>query len=159
MEQERDIGKLWGFARELKAWTEGKLRELEILFIGVDGSNGLRGDLRELKCTVNTLSDKIDDVEKEVKEAWQWGKDAYYIERHKDGQCIGKAALDKYLETQKKETESLKKARYALYTGLLVALVSAGATVYATSSGQETQKYIAEIQRDIRLIEIQAGKP
>jgi hypothetical protein len=128
-EHERDIGKLWGFARELKAWAEGKVREVEIILIGVDGTNGLRGNIRKLEETVDVQAHQL-------QAGIEWGNRVWEVERHKPGGCIGKELVGKLearLAAEKTEMTALivetRKARYAMLTGLGVGLIAAASPI------------------------------
>jgi hypothetical protein len=128
-ENERDIGKLWGFARELKAWAEGKVREVEIILIGVDGTNGLRGNIRALEEKVETQAEKL-------QKGIEWGERVWEIERKKPGNCLGVEAvkaLEARLAAERAATDKLilesRKARYTMLTGLGVGLLAAASPI------------------------------
>jgi hypothetical protein len=128
-EQERDIGKLWGFARELKAWAEGKVREVEIILIGVDGTNGLRGNIRKLE-------EDVDIQGHQLQAGIEWGNRVWEIERKKPGGCLGIEAVEKLearLAAEHAATDKLilesRKARYTMLTGLGVGLLAAASPI------------------------------
>lgn len=125
----RDIGKLWGAVREMRAWVEGKLRELEIALIGIDGGNGLRGNIQK-----NT--ERIDSLEHQVVAGIEWGTRLWDVERHKPGGCIGKLAVEELearllldAESREKEVIETRRTRYAMLTGLGVALITSIAPI------------------------------
>ena len=127
MLQQRDIGKLWAAVKELR-----------VALIGLDGTNGLRGELREFIAHFDAEhSPRLTAVEDRVEEGISMGRRLYDYERHQPGACIGKAALDKYIEEVKMQKEEdskvvteMKKARITMITAIVVALIYAAASVY-----------------------------
>ena len=130
MVQQRDIGKLWGAMER----TNGDIKELRVALVGIDGTNGLRGELREF---IQSFKDdhavRLDEVEKRVEEGIAMGKHMYHIERHKPGECIGKAALDAHLAdmaAREKKVNDRDKYIIAMIGSMIVALITSGASVF-----------------------------
>lgn len=94
IDETRDIGKIWGALREYKAWAEGKAREFEVVLLGPDHDNGLRGDLRALHADHAETKAKLDLLEKDVMDTRAWGQRLWDVERHRPGGCLGKEALE-----------------------------------------------------------------
>jgi len=106
-EQQRDIGKLWGAVKELK-----------VALVGIDGSNGLRGEMKDFITVMRDrmdgqdeslaeLANKLDSsakrndeemarIDKKVDDAVNWGHNLWERERHLPGGCIGKKALAEF---------------------------------------------------------------
>jgi len=126
--QQRDIGKLWGAMEK----TNGDVRELRVALVGIDGSNGLRGELREfIERYTREYSVRLGELENRVEEGIAYGKHLYEVERHQPGACIGKAALDAYvagIETKERRTTDLSieigKSRRAMLAAILVAVIT-----------------------------------
>lgn len=126
---DKDMGKLWGAFREFKAMVEGEFAKLWMFLTGVDGKNGLKGDL-------HTLKERVDATEAEVAEAIQWGHDIWNVERHKDGQCLGRnavsaleARLAKDAEARTHEMVELKKTRMTMIGGMVAAFAMAASPI------------------------------
>lgn len=130
----RDVGKLWGAIER----TNGDVKALTVALVGMNGDNGLRGELREFIETFNAgHSVRLDEVEKRVEEGIALGKHLYHIERHKPGECIGRAALDKYIadmESRQQKSENaaveMGKARMAMIGMIIVSMITALASIF-----------------------------
>jgi len=126
--QQRDIGKLWGAMEK----TNGDVRELRVAIVGLNGDNGLRGELRAfIERFESDHSLRLQAVEARVEEGIEYGKHLYEVERHQPGACIGKAALDAYvaeIETKERRTTDLSieigKSRRAMLAAILVAVIT-----------------------------------
>jgi hypothetical protein len=145
----RDLAKLWTWAQKSVAEIEGQLARISDALWGRNMDNGLHGRTKAIELD-------LIEVKKEVRDGISWGNKMWEVERHKPGMCIGKNALDEYLNTKKKESEETRKIRWALYGGILVALISAGTSLWVANMNQETQLRIAEINRDIKTMEARA---
>lgn len=114
--QLKDVGKLWG-----------AITEIRTALIGIDGRNGIRGELLSLKedmkeqiasiIQVNVEQDKaIETLHTSLKE---------YIDVTRPATCIGKQALDEYKLTVKDKnllsTED-KKSQRAMWAAIIAAL-------------------------------------
>jgi len=133
MVQQRDIGKLWGAMER----TNGDIKELRVALVGIDGTNGLRGELRDfIRKFDSDYAVRLVEVENRVEEGIAMGKQLYEVERHKPGACIGKTALDQYvnkIEAQDKRSTDLsvelRKARLTTIGAIIVAGISSAAPV------------------------------
>lgn len=133
MVQQRDLGKAY---REI-ADVRGDVKELRVAIVGIDGTNGLRGELREfIRKFDSDYAVRLVEVEQRVEEGIAMGKQLYEVERHKPGACIGKAALDSYVakvEAQDKRSTDLsielRKARLTTIGAIIVAGISSAAPV------------------------------
>lgn len=130
MVQQRDIGKLWGAFERLN----GDVRELRVALVGIDSTNGLRGELRSFIEKFDAdHAVRLKDVEDRVEEGIALGKHLYHIERHKPGECIGKAALDAHLasiEVKEKKIADRDKYLIAMMGSMAVALITSAASVF-----------------------------
>ncbi len=130
----RDVGKLWGALER----TNGDVKALTVAIVGIDGTNGLRGELREfIEQFREEHSPRIATLEDRVEEGIAYGKHLYDVERHKPGACIGKVALDKHiaeLESRQQKSESaaveMGKARMAMIGMIIVSMITALASVF-----------------------------
>lgn len=127
IEQQRDIGKLWGAVLELRT-----------ALIGLDGKNGLRGEFREFASDMERRMTKQDEA---LEELAKWRGEASnamdtYLKHGRQATCFGIAALEEYKKAEEEaetrraaqwETQQteLKKARIAMLGAVLVALITA----------------------------------
>lgn len=134
IEQQRDIGKAFREIADLR----GDVKELRVALVGINGDNGLRGELRAFINKFDTgYAVRLSAAEDRIEEGIAEGKRLWEVERHKPGACIGKAALDVYIEEvkmQKEENEraitEMKKARITMITAIVVALIYAAASLF-----------------------------
>lgn len=134
VDQQRDIGKLWGAVERVN----GDVKALSVALVGMNGDNGLRGELREFIRKFDAdHAVRLNAVENRVEEGISYGNRLWEVERHQPGACIGKAALDEYIEgvhaQERRSTDlsiELRKSRLAMVAAILVALISAGASVF-----------------------------
>ena len=129
LEQQKDIGKLWGELREFRAETEGRFEKIMLILTGVTGSNGMQG-------RIAIVEEKTDLLDHELRAVSEWGHKVVEVDRFKDGWCIGKKAvvdlearLTKDAESREKETLEMRRTRYAMLTGFGVALITAAAPI------------------------------
>lgn len=133
VDQQRDIGKLWGAIERVN----GDVKALSVALVGMDGGNGLRGELREFIHRFEAdHAVRLTAVEDRVEEGIEYGRRLYDVERHKPGECIGKTALDEYVAelNAKANKESdmaieMKKSRDAMLTALVAALITSAASI------------------------------
>lgn len=150
--QQRDIGKAFYAIAQL----EGVVKEVRAALIGIDGTNGLRGEFRDWSANIDSRLDKQDvllhrasEFEQEVETRFQT-----YIHKTRHETCIGKALLDEHKATlARKEAEqverikasdalavdlrkaqmamqaSTRNARYTMIAAVLVALITVGGTL------------------------------
>lgn len=129
IEQQKDIGKLWGELREFRAETDGRFEKIMLILTGVTGSNGMNG-------RIAIVEEKTDLLDHELRAVSEWGHRVVEVDRFKDGWCIGKKAvvdlearLTKDAESREKETLEMRRTRYAMLTGFGVALITAAAPI------------------------------
>jgi hypothetical protein len=129
LEQQKDIGKLWGELREFRAETDGRFEKIMLILTGVTGSNGMNGRIAHVE-------EKTDLLDHELRAVSEWGHKVVEVDRFKDGWCIGKKAvidlearLTKDAESREKETLEMRRTRYAMLTGFGVALITAAAPI------------------------------
>ncbi len=64
IDQQRDIGKLWGAIRKLEATVDGNHRELMMLLVGPTRTNGINGRVRNIEEYIEEEKQKkISDAE------------------------------------------------------------------------------------------------
>ena len=121
VQQQRDIGKLWG-----------AITEIRTALIGLDGRNGMRGELRGFMAETRERLEKLE-----------------HTEAHASVNCIGKKALAEYeakLEARLEEKQGerrhtdtiaveLTRTRNTFLAAILVALI--------TTMGAITQTYLS----------------
>jgi len=127
LEQEKSIGKLFS-----------EINSLRTSVIGIDGQNGLRGELRGFTIKMEQRMDKQD---KALNELNDWRNETSYaltefITYSRRDTCYGIKALNEYKKEKEKETQAmkehqteLKKARLTVLSAIGVALISAGVAV------------------------------
>jgi len=133
IDQQRDIGKAFREIADLR----GDVKELRVALVGINGDNGLRGELRDFISKFDSnYAVRLSAAEDRIEEGIADGKHLWEVERHVPGACIGKAALDKYREEvkmQKDENDKaiteMRKARLTMVTGIVVALIYAAASL------------------------------
>ena len=127
LKQEKSIGKLFS-----------EINSLRTSVIGIDGQNGLRGELRGFTIKMEQRMDKQD---KALNELNDWRNETSYaltefITYSRRDTCYGIKALNEYKKEKDKETQAmkehqteLKKARLTVLSAIGVALISAGVAV------------------------------
>jgi hypothetical protein len=130
LEQEKSIGKLFS-----------EINSLRTSVIGIDGQNGLRGELRGFTIKMEQRMDKQD---KALKELNDWRNETShalteFITYSRRDTCYGIKALNEYKEEREKEFQAtkehqteLKKARLTTMSAVIVALLTAIASVLPT---------------------------
>lgn len=127
LEQEKSIGKLFS-----------EINSLRTSVIGIDGQNGLRGELRGFAIKMEQRMDKQDKALNELNE---WRNETSHVltefitySRHDT--CYGIKALNEYKKEREKEFQAmkehqteLKKARLTTISAVIVALITAVAGV------------------------------
>lgn len=96
--QPKDIGKLWG-----------AIKEIRTALIGLDGTNGLRGEFREF---AERMEARQDEHEIQLKERVEWERDLearlqLYLTKTRKDTCEGLHALDAYKEQLEKEDRQI----------------------------------------------------
>lgn len=129
LQQQRDIGKLWGAVER----QGGAIKELRTALVGIDGSNGLRGELREFMAQMGSRMSTQDDVLAEIKESrddvdeWRQTVESRfdtYMRFEREATCHGKSALNDYLKTIKRDSDSIRKERITVIGAIIVALIT-----------------------------------
>lgn len=120
------------FAGEIGAalWGDHVLRD-----------NGVRSQVRRHE-------DRLDAAEADQRELR--GDLRHYLDSERAATCIGKFALEEYIDTKTRETDELRKARMTLYTAVLVASISAIASIFVAVSSQKTQLQIAQLALSVQ---------
>jgi len=130
----RDVGKLWGAIER----TNGDVKALTVALVGMNGDNGLRGELRDF---ISTFKDdhavRLTELEDRVEEGIAMGKNMYFVDRHKPGECIGKVALDKYVtEIDAQNTKNqqastaMKTATMAMIGMIIVSMITSLSSIF-----------------------------
>lgn len=111
----RDTAKVWSAIKELSAHVDGKFLEIRAyvdgqiqnfmtILTGVDGTNGIRGELKDLRR-------RQEQTDKDVKELEDWGKetvnDLWHTQRPLN--CIGKKAVDELRAEEEKKLDVILK--------------------------------------------------
>ena len=127
LEQEKSIGKLFS-----------EINSLRTSVIGIDGQNGLRGELRGFTIKMEQRMDKQD---KALNELNDWRNETShalteFITYSRRDTCYGIKALNEYKKEKELENKffeeqrtELKKARLTVLSAIGVALISAGVAV------------------------------
>lgn len=130
LEQEKSIGKLFS-----------EINSLRTSVIGIDGQNGLRGELRGFTIKMEQRMDKQD---KALNELNDWRNETShalteFITYSRRDTCYGIKALNEYKKEREKEFQAmkehqteLKKARLTTMSAVIVALLTAIASVLPT---------------------------
>lgn len=130
LEQEKSIGKLFS-----------EINSLRTSVIGIDGQNGLRGELRGFTIKMEQRMDKQDKALNELNE---WRNETShalteFITYSRRDTCYGIKALNEYKKEKDKERQEtkehqteLKKARLTTMSAVIVALLTAIASVLPT---------------------------
>ena len=130
LKQEKSIGKLFS-----------EINSLRTSVIGIDGQNGLRGELRGFTIKMEQRMDKQD---KALNELNDWRNETSYaltefITYSRRDTCYGVKALNEYKKEREKESQAmkerqteLKKARLTTMSAVIVALITAIASVLPT---------------------------
>jgi hypothetical protein len=130
VQQQRDIGKAFGAIAKL----EGDVREIRTALIGIDGTNGLRGELRTW---VESMSTRLDQQDSMLTRRVEWetsleAQFSLYLNKTRGETCIGKKALEEYEEELAKKLEERKQERRAADT-TMVSLEKLRLTMEASS--------------------------
>ena len=127
LEQEKSIGKLFS-----------EINSLRTSVIGIDGQNGLRGELRGFTIKMEQRMDKQDKTLNELNE---WRNETShaiteFITYSRRDTCYGIKALNEYKKEREEEYQAikehqteLKKARLTTISAVIVALITAVAGV------------------------------
>jgi hypothetical protein len=106
----KDIAKLWTTVLTLKTWAEGEFKRIVEMLVGVNGSNGIRGDLKLVREEQGRLEEKFDLLDKKVDKATADAWHLWEVERFEPGKCIGATEVRKLEEKFEKERLEAKNA-------------------------------------------------
>jgi len=138
IDQQKDIGKAFFYIARL----EGDIKNLTTAVIGIDGNNGLRGELREFMAQIGRRMESQEDYQEKLSRDLQ-----HYLDVGRAETCIGKAALEDYVSqvkideqkivdamaTREKRDQTfeleIKKSRITMLTAIIVAALAATATI------------------------------
>jgi hypothetical protein len=134
VEQQRDLGKAF---REI-ADVRGELREVKTAMVGIDGKNGLRGELKEfmrvLGGRLDSQDEKLEEIADAQSESGNWkqlieSRLNNYMLFERAATCHGKSALDSYLAGIQKENVELKKQRMQGIVAIVTSILGVGGTI------------------------------
>ena len=127
-----------GIAYREIADVRGEVKELRTAIIGIDGNNGLRGELREFMAQMGARMSNQDGMLEVISDsitrhdAFQGAVEARfenYMKYERIATCHGKSALDKYLESIQRDNNEIRKSRIAMTAAVIVALIGAASSV------------------------------
>lgn len=131
--QHKDIGKLWGAIIELKT-----------AMIGIDGTNGIRGEMRAFIQTADArLTDMVSENKRQDAAIDELRQEFHeYTTVTHPATCLGKQALAEYIATEDKRrigerrtrTEDIRSRR-AMYAAILAAFFAAVSPIISTLIG------------------------
>ena len=140
-EQQRDIGKAFREIADVRGEIKevrGDVQLLRTAIIGIDGNNGLRGELREFMTRFDEKQAEHDDRLLHIMEAQlgqnQWKKQVEtrmenYLKYERIATCHGKGALDSYLESIEHDNVELKKQRMIGLIAVVTTLLTIGGSI------------------------------
>lgn len=112
----KDVAKLWTAVLTLKTWAEGEVRRIGEILVGVNGNNGIKGDLKVVREEQTKLEEKIDALEKHVDDSVQKAWHLWEVERYEPGKCIGAnevRKLEAKIDADRKRDHEAEDARNA----------------------------------------------
>jgi hypothetical protein len=142
----RDVGKMWGSLRELKAWIEGKFREIEVILLGAAGDNGLNGRLKAIEA-------RVDETESDVRRVEAWGKDTVHNlwNERRPLECLGlpeieklRAEVDKRFGDLARESTELKKTRLVMLGAIATSFITTIGVIIAALVNSGAAKHIVK---------------
>lgn len=109
LEQQRDIGKAFREISDLR----GDVKELRTALVGIDGRNGLRGELRTFIEESRTHMAKLDEM---MKDAYEWQAESeqrfrHYLDVERKETCYGAELLQEYKDEQDQIIEDSRERR------------------------------------------------
>ena len=130
-----------GIAYREIADVRGEVKELRTSLVGLDGDNGLRGELREFMAQMGVRMSSQDGMLKVISDnmvrydQFQHGVEVRldnYMRFERIATCHGKSALNTYLASLEADNVEIKKERIAMTKAVIVAVIgSSGAFVTA----------------------------
>lgn len=112
IQQQRDIGKAFFQIAEMK----GEIKELKTALIGIDGKNGLRGELRSY---MEQEDERMRKLESMIADSYAWQSKTeqefrHYLDVERKETCYGAELLDEYIKEQEAiKKDSLERRRHA----------------------------------------------
>jgi hypothetical protein len=112
LSQQRDIGKAFREISDLR----GDVKELRTALVGINGRNGLRGELRTFMEESRQHMAKLDEM---MKGAYEWQAEIeqrfrHYIDVERIETCYGAELFQKYKEEQEAiKKDSIERRRHA----------------------------------------------
>jgi len=112
LEQQRDIGKAFREISDLR----GDVKELRTALVGIDGRNGLRGELRAF---IEENRQHVAQLDEMMKGAYEWQAETeqrfrHYLDVERRETCYGAELLDEYIKEQEAiKKDSLERRRHA----------------------------------------------
>ena len=112
LEQQRDIGKAFREISDLR----GDVKELRTALVGIDGRNGLRGELRTF---IEESRQHVAQLDEMMKGAYEWQAETeqrfrHYIDVERKETCYGAELLDEYIKEQEViRKDSLERRRHS----------------------------------------------
>jgi hypothetical protein len=86
------------------AHLEAQIREIRTALIGLDGKNGLRGELRAFIDRYDQRDGDVKAWQKSVEDRWNT-----YLQIERQTTCYGAAKLDEYIKQDEKRREDRRK--------------------------------------------------
>jgi len=111
LQQQKDIGKAFREISDLR----GDVKELRTALVGIDGRNGLRGELRTFIEESRIHMAKLDEM---MKGAYEWQAESeqrfrHYLDVERKETCYGAELLDDYIKEQEKiQQDNLERRRH-----------------------------------------------
>jgi len=112
LEQQKDIGKAFREISEVR----GEIKELRTALVGIDGRNGLRGELRAF---IEENRQHVAQLDEMMKGAYEWQAETeqrfrHYLDVERRETCYGAELLDEYIKEQEAiKKDSLERRRHA----------------------------------------------
>jgi hypothetical protein len=137
-EQQRDIGKAFREIADVRtevAGVRGDVQKLQTALVGIDGTNGLRGELREFMLQQEKQMEEQDDMLREIitkqveQQHWKENmevKFTNYLNFERVATCHGKSALDVYLSKLETESIELRKQRMLGIFAIVSSIITVG---------------------------------
>lgn len=132
----REDSKLWSALHELKAWAEGEVAKFGLILTGVDGTNGINGNLKKLHADHEATKSELGRVEGKLDQAISTCTHIWEVERFKDGKCIGANEVKKLREEMARTSEveasrerEHRKLLYGMFGAIVVSLISTAGTI------------------------------
>lgn len=112
LSQQRDIGKAFREISDLR----GDVKELRTALVGIDGRNGLRGELRTFIEESRQHMAKLDEM---MRGAYEWQAETeqrfrHYLDVERKETCYGAELLNGYIQEQEKiKDDNMERRRHS----------------------------------------------